>query len=312
MIRIGVTGATGFVGTRLVSHLSVQGYQIKALSRKPGAQLQGVSWVVGDISQRPDSLSEFVAGVDVLFHCAAEIHDEDRMLDVNYYGTRNLVEAANGVIKHWVQLSTVDVYGTCRSGEIDESFPFKPVNIYESSKVEAEKLFIHNSERLQFSWSILRPSKIYGPSMRNQTLFRLISLIRKNLFFFIGKPGAVANYIHVDDVVTAMIMCGTMPEAKYECFNLSYSLTMEDFVGIISNELGKKRRYLRLPEGFVRLLAHIVCFFSNSPSTLRKIDGMTKRAVYSSLKIQQQLGFRPGVAMDQGLKELVRFWVSGR
>ena len=72
------------------------------------------------VTSDPGVLARFVDGADVLYHCAAEIHEPGRMMEVNVGATGSLVAAARGKVRRWVQLSSVAVYGAPEAGVIDE------------------------------------------------------------------------------------------------------------------------------------------------------------------------------------------------
>lgn len=309
---VAVTGGTGFIGERLVARLVEHGHVVRLLTRRSVPLFEKLPLLEVHlcdlVTAGTEELSIILDGVDVLYHCAAENNDCGKMIATNVDGTRNLARAAAGKIKHWVQLSSVGVYGTHTDGMITEETPIAPMNVYEISKAAAEDIVIEAASRNSFSYSILRPSKVYGLGMRNRILFQLISLIDRRAFFFIGKAGASANYIHVDDVVEGLVRCGSLSTAKNRIFNISDHRTIEDFVSIISRSLCKPVPRLRIPESLARIIARMTASIPNNPLTQQRINAMVKRAVYSSAKIEVELGYRHRVSMEYGLSELVGSW----
>jgi nucleoside-diphosphate-sugar epimerase len=309
---VAITGGTGFIGKKLVARLVEQGDTVRLLTRS-SSKLPEMSSLMEihkcDLATAEiKNLSLILDGVDVLYHCAAENNDISKMLATNMDGTRNLARAAVGKIGHWVQLSSVGVYGTHTCGEITEETQLAPVNIYEASKAAAENIVIETAAKNHFSYSILRPSKVYGPGMTNKVLFQLISLIDSRAFFFVGKPGASANYIYVDDVVEGLIRCGTMPAARNCVYNISDYRTIECFVSIISQVLSKPMPRLRVPENLARILARITAFIPNNPLTEQRVNAMVKSAIYSCEKLKAELGYQHRVCMEDGIRELVFYW----
>lgn len=291
--QIAITGATGFIGQKLVNRHLDQGDSVRILSRRPSgvAGLQSsLQWFHGDLSGM-DDLRPFVDGADILYHCAGEITDESRMEAVHVSGTRRLIEAANGRIGCWVQLSSTGTYGQQREGIVAERTPLNPRGVYEVTKLKSDVLVEAAASRGGFQHVIFRPTNVYGAGMPNQSLYSLISMIRRGLFFFIGKPGASANYIHVDNVVDALLLCGEMPQARGEVFNLSDHRTMEQFVSTIAVLLGRGVPNLRLPELPVRVLARLFGSLPGVPLTQTRVDALTTRAIYSNKKIEQVLGY---------------------
>lgn len=304
---VAITGGTGFIGGRLVLHHLACGDEVRVLSRRPPGTSglpDTVVWYCDDLAN-PINLLPFVEYVDVLYHCAAENNNNSKMLAANVDGTRNLTRAAEGKIGHWVQLSSVGVYGTHADGKITEETPIRPVNVYEESKAVAENIVIEAAARGSFSYSILRPSKVYGVGMTNNVLFQLMSLINRRVFFFIGKPGASANYIHVDNVVDGLVRCGSMPAARGRIYNISDYRTIEDFVAIISQALHKPAPRLRFSESLARMIARMTVFIPNNPLTEQRVNAMVKRAIYSTAKLEAELGYQHRICMEDGLRELV-------
>ncbi len=303
---IAITGGTGFIGKNLVLRHLAQGDEVRVLSRRPQGKSglpDAVQWHHGDLSAARE-LQAFVDGADILYHCAGEIRDEARMRQVHIEGTQHLIHAAAGKIKRWVQLSSVGAYGQRRAGVVTELSELKPCGVYETTKVESDRLIQTAAREGAFEYSILRPSIVYGAEMGNRSLFGMIAMIDRGLFFFIGKPGASANYIHVDNVVEALLLCGAKPDANGQVYNLSDHCTMEHFVAAIAAALGKPTPRLRVPEWPIRQAARLLGKLPRFPLTLARVDALTGRAIYSTDKIGRELGYRHIVSMEAGLTEL--------
>lgn len=306
---VAITGGTGFIGKRLVSSHLKQGHKVRVLTRHlPSNNIklpERVHFYQADLTRSVEELIPFVNGADVLYHCAGEIRDTSRMHAVHIKGTQNLLKAANQRIKRWVQLSSVGVYGPIFNGIVTEETPLNPVGVYEKTKTESDKLVIEAGNHGYITFSILRPSIIYGSEMPNSSLFQMISMIDKGIFFFIGKSGAIANYIHVDNVVEALIRCGKMPEAEGQIYNLSDKCTLEEFVSIISRNLRKQTTTLRIPEAIVRPIVRSISWLPKMPLTISRVNALTSRCVYSEHKIEQQLGYVHRISIQEGLSQLV-------
>jgi len=310
---VSITGGTGFIGRGLVLDHLARGHTVRLLSRrspKDAGLPDLVMWHRGDLSSSTMLLS-FLEGADVLYHCAAEIRDESLMQEVNVEGTRRLVEAATGRIGRWVQLSSVGAYGSYSQGVVTENSLLNPSGAYEVTKVEADALVETAALGGAFEHVILRPSNVYSAEMSNQSLFSLISMIQRNLFFYIGKPGASANYIHVDNVISALVLCGVHREAKGKIFNLSDYLTIEQFVASIALALGKPAPHRRLPKLMLQIAAKLACIIPKFPLTESRVNALTNSAIYLNDKIEREIGYKHVLQMEQGLKEIVEFWLLG-
>ena len=306
---ISITGGTGFIGRKLVLHHLAQGHTVRVLSRSDFSKtaLPGsVKWYRGDLSTSTDLIS-FATDADSLYHCAGEIRDEASMRRIHVDGTMMLIDAATGLIGRWVQLSSVGAYGKRCNGVITEQTELKPSGIYEASKVESEDLVRAAALRGAFEFAILRPSNVYGAEMANKSLLGLISIIRRGLFFYIGKPGATMNYIHVDNVVKALSLCGANPRDNGQTYNLSDSRPIEEFIAIITRELGIPMPQIRLPDVPIRLVAGLLGNIPNFPLTKKRVEALTGRTIYLNDKIKCELDYRHIVSMEAGLGEMVEF-----
>lgn len=311
---VAITGGTGFIGRALVHAHTKRGDHVRILSRHPHnyPALDGVTLYRGDLISSVDLLSQFVDGVDILYHCAGEIRNQDNMFPVHVTGTKNLCAAASGKIGHWVQLSSVGAYGPQAGGVVTEETPLNPAGTYEITKTGADQIVLNASKEGAFSYSILRPSNVYGPDMTNRSLFLMIEMIKKGLFFFIGRPGASANYIHVANVVEALMLCGSTPSSKEKMYNLSDHSILEVFVAVIADELGCPSPTLRLPERPLRWLSKIFGSIPGFPLSSSRIDAMTNRSLYSIQRIQSDLGYAHVMSMEEGIRQLVRAWKQSK
>ena len=311
---VAITGGSGFIGRKLVmSHLE-QGDEVRVLSRRPPEKSElpdSVKWYSGDLSNSADLLP-FVDKADILYHCAGEIKDATKMKALHVDGTARLINMATGRIGRWVQLSSTGAYGQHREGIVTEETRLNPKGQYEETKVHADNLVIHAANQGAFNYVILRPSIVYGETMSNCSLFGLIALIQKGWFFFIGQPSASANYKHVDNVVNALLLCGSVAQANGQVYNLSDYRSMEDFVKLITDSLGCKRPHLRIPEVPVRLLIKLLGWIPGMPLTYSRINALTNHTMYENTKIEQDLGYKHVTSMEDGLTKLVAYWQLDR
>lgn len=313
-MMVAITGGTGFIGKKLALCHLARGDAVRVLSRRaPGESglPAAAQHCHGDLASS-ENLQVFVEGAEVLYHCAGEVRNTELMPMVHVEGTRNLIKAATGRIGRWVQLSSVGAYGRQRAGVVTEASALNPCDTYEATKVESDSLVASAAENGAFDCAILRPSIVYGAEMSNRSLFGLISMLQRGLFFFIGKPGASANYIHVSNVADALLLCASSPRAAGRIYNLSDNRSMEQFVAAIAKGLDVDLPRMRLPEAPARLLAKLAGVVPGFPLTQARIDALTNRAVYSSTRIEQELGYRHAVSMEGGLLELVNYWKASR
>lgn len=181
----------------------------------------------------------------------------------------------------------------------------QPANDYEMSKAAGDDAVQEVAAGGDFTLTILRPSIVFGRGMSNRSLFQLAAMIRRGLFFFLGPPGASANYVPVENVVDAMLLCAMHPAAVGRTYNLSDWMTMEDFVAAIALASGVPTPRLRLPRAPVRSLAAVTGLIPGSPLSVARVDALTSRCSYPSRRIEMDLGYRHRVGIADALRNLL-------
>ena len=299
---VSITGGGGFVGEHLVERYLEQRAEVRLLSRRPSLSHDGVNYFVGDLSKPGSDFSDFVNGADVIFHCAGEIKDETLMQQLHVNGTQQLLEASKGRVGRWIQLSSVGAYGVCRKDVVTEESPERPLRIYEQTKTEADRIV----KKSGIPYVILRPSAVFGLKMRNKSLYQLLNMVKKGLFFYLGKEGALVNYVHVKDVVEALVLCAKDDRALGNTYNLSQTIKIEKMVNSFLSGLNIERRPLRFPERPIRLIANYFGLLPGFPLTVSRIDALTGFCCYDSKKIIEELDFK----FDSSLEDSFKFFAS--
>lgn len=307
--RVLISGGSGFIGRRLSEHLTQQGLQVAVLSRRAAPQSPGpIQWIRADLT-RPETLpDDLFDGVDRFFHCAGELKRPEAMHRLHVEGTAALIERAYGRLKRWIQLSSVGAYGPPDQRRIDEQSPEQPRGVYEQSKTISDTLVMAAARAGAFQQVTVRPSIVYAPDMPNQSLFAMIAAIARGRYFHIGRPGAVANYVHVDDVVRALIRCANAPEAAGKTFIVSDHVDREALVESIARRLGRRRPCQRLPLTVARLATGLGSWLPRFPLTASRIEALTTRGWYDSRRIQQTLDFHHDRSVEDGFHQLVDHW----
>jgi len=311
---IGVTGGTGFVGSHLVeAHVSC-GDEVRILTRDGNKQIPpGAHRVIGDLKGGAIPDDFLGGGVDVIYHCAAEVREESEMWAVNFVGTQALLEKSKGRFGRWVQLSSVGVYGSPGlATEVREDSPLLPRNAYELSKAQADLMLKEAADRDGFQLSILRPSIVFGTRMRNKSLEQLGKFIKKGFFVFIGPQGASANYVPIGSVIDALKRCASNPLANGQIYNLSHWTTIENMVHTIARAQGTSLTTLRLPKSAARILAGVSSCIPGFPLTASRVDALSSRLRFPSSKIESQLGFRHERPLEESFENYFNGLLLGR
>ncbi|MET9417139.1 NAD-dependent epimerase/dehydratase family protein [Streptomyces klenkii] len=203
-MRYAVTGATGFVGTRLVAHLTALGHDVTALVRDPRRTVPGARTAAADLATGA-GLREATAGADVVIHLAALTHAADprALATVNTGGTRRLAAALASHPRppRLVYCSSLAASGPGRLRHEDDTPA--PVSAYGRSKLGGEDALRRAAGRLPAL--TVRPPIVYGPGDR-QFLPRLAAAARTGLLPAVGPRGPRRySLLHVDDLCRALL-----------------------------------------------------------------------------------------------------------
>lgn len=299
-----VTGATGFIGSRVVKALIARGDRVRALSRGNRELPPDVEVASCDLLEPIPK--EVCDGADAVLHLAGELRDPARMA-VNVVGTRHLLEAARDV-PVWIQLSSIGVYGARGAGTVTESTKPTPRDGYERSKLEADELVCRERARAQYA--LLRPSIVYGAGMRSSALHSLAAAVRSHRFVYFGRPGAIAPYVHVDDVVAALLELldrargDTVGPRAQGAYDLSHDVALEAFMDALAHAMGAQPPTLRVPLALGRAATLPSRLTKKWPLTRDRLAALTSRVRFPSRRLEQEFGWTPRVSHERGLAEL--------
>ncbi len=171
MEKLLVTGATGKVGSRFVSHVLAKGYDVRILVRDPAKASalveRGAKAVIGDLNNS-DALSVAVKGIDAVIHIAAYfriVSDTEGIIRTNHTGTVSLANASVAAgVQRFIFTSTGNVYGSNypRPAKEDDVVNINDSRAYSSSKIAAENELISLHKNKSFDVRILRLGFVYG------------------------------------------------------------------------------------------------------------------------------------------------------
>ena len=320
-MRALVTGGTGFIGQHLLRALRERGVGCRALARPESdtAALAGldIEWARGDLTD-PASLRGIAAGVDVVYHLAATGHvaaltEEEyrRFRQVNVEGTRNLLAACQGErLSRFVHFSSTAAMGTIRRKRIDETTPCQPITPYQKSKRESELAALAAWRQWGVPVVALRPCMVYGPGGAGEFV-KFCRLFARGVFPRVGRGANLTPLVHVADVVQAAWLAGERGrpgEVYLVAGERSYPLA--ELRAEILAALGLRRPYLYLPlwlalagAGALEIMSKITG--GAPPVTRRNILSTTASRVFDIGKARAELGYRPAVALQKGVRETV-------
>ncbi|HEY1957252.1 MAG TPA: NAD-dependent epimerase/dehydratase family protein [Polyangiaceae bacterium] len=306
-----VTGATGFLGGRLVLGLLERGWAVRAMIRKDSASLPSqVERAHADLTVDDGAVERAVESCDVVFHCAGVVGDRvtwDLGRAVNVEGTRRVARAAKDRARAFVHVSSVAVYGF-DAGTFDERAPRRTVGEpYIDTKTAGEEACEAELAASTTALRILRPSIIYGPGDTGM-LPRLIDLLR-NRVPMIGDGGAPVGLVHVSDVVGGLLAAAAH-EGDSCVFNVAGApdedVTWKELVDMLCERLCLPQPRT-MPLGMATVAARAMHLFqkvgliSSPPLTPFAVRFLTETRRYPIARMRLELGVAPRVKVHAGL-----------
>ena len=291
MVKVFITGATGFIGQQLVAQLKRQGEAIKVLSRSQNFEYETV---ICDL-QRDSIPDETLDGIETVFHLAGLAHDvrdaseiEDLYQKVNTNATVQLAKlAVSSGVKRFVFISSVKAGGISTQGVCaSEKDHGDPEGIYGKTKREAELKLLKIAEESGMHVSIVRPSLVYGPNVKGN-LQLMLSGIKKGWFPPLPETGNKRSMIHVDDLVRTILLVANDDRANGEIFIATDGTphSSREIYNAMCSALGKSIPKWSVPKFLFDMISLI------NPRIKYKLNKLLGDECYSSVKLEA-LGFK--------------------
>lgn len=315
-MRLLVTGGSGFIGTNLVQSALEQGHEVLNLDWNPPLnQVQRPHWQRWNIME-PDTTKAFMDKFrpDHVVHLAArtdtDIQDDLEAYRQNHEGTALLLEVMKSIptIRRAVITSTQFV---CEAGyQPKHDQDYKPFTLYGESKRLTE--CATREADLPFTWSIIRPTTIWGPwSLRYRDV--LFKVMRRGLYFHPGRRKVVRSYGYVGNVVWQIHRILELPAEKVagKVFYVGDPpMELRTWVEVISQALVQRPvRYI--PTWMVRGLAMtgdvLKMVHVPFPITSGRFRSMTSDYITPMDRTEEALGRAPW-SLAQGAAETVKWY----
>ena len=306
-----VTGAGGFIGSRLCERLIETGASVRAFVRYnsraeigllkllPAEILQRIEIIRGDLRDF-SAVEQAAKGTDAVFHLGALIsipysyvHPVETV-QTNVIGTMNILEACRKVGAKLVHTSTSEVYGTALRVPIDEDHPLQGQSPYSASKIGADKLVESYYRSFNVRSITIRPFNTYGPGQSNRAVIpTIITQALAGNVVRLGNLDAIRDFTYLDDTVEGFLLAGQAGLWDGETYNLGsgQEISIGDIAELIFKIMGKQP------------------VIQVEQSRLRPEKSEVLRLISDNQKAKTVLGWQPNVGMEEGLRRTIE-WIS--
>jgi dihydroflavonol-4-reductase len=310
-----LTGASGFVGSHVLTALLVGGYTVRALVRGRWEAPPGVVTVTGDL-RSPGALVPALRGCRYVIHTAALYSfsplDRATIAAVNIQGTSGILEAARiaGVERCVVTSSSAALPPATASHPATESDWANPDHrawSYHASKLAAERA----AQRAPIPVTTVLPTAPVGPGDRRPTPTGkiIVDLLRGRMPATLGGG---MNMVAVEDVANAHVLALERGRSGERYIAGGVNLTLAELWRLIARASGRPERTFRLPYAIAAAAARVdavrVRVTGGVPAIPLEGVRMGRLEMYSSsAKAVSELGYRPSSAAD-AIERAVRWY----
>lgn len=321
-----VTGATGFIGRHLCTHMVSLGYRVRGTYRRdlPLSEFPAqVEWVqVGEIG--PDTDWQLaLANVDCVVHLAALAHQlgsqgEERLdeyMTVNAQGTKRLIEAValSSAISRFIFVSSVGAVASALREPLTDAIPCQPDTNYGKSKLAAEIALQTILQDTPVDWSILRPVLVYGRGNPGN-MARLLKLIRTGLPLPLGGINNRRSFVYVGNLVEVIERCLWHPGASRRTFFVSDRevISTAELLELLAHHTDKSLRLFSVPRPLMHSIAYIGDLLSKITGRSFGIDSYSLARLLGSLYVdsaplREAIEWNPSFSISQGIEKTLSY-----
>lgn len=324
-MNILITGATGFIGLKLVAALQAKGHQISVLcrNREKAEKLlpAGCKILIGDITDRK-SLEGCCDGITMVYQLIAQVGNDlpsessmRKFRKINVEGLQNIVdEAKKAYVERFVSVSSIAAMGIVKQNPISEKSICDPYLPYQITKYEGELLIQKEIEENGFPAIIVRPAKVYGVGEREYSFLQIVKMCKKSFFPKVGLKDTMVSHCYIDDLITNLTLLTSKGKVgKTYIFATEIPIGFYESVRLIANELDLNVTMVPIPKWFMEIVGYCIerCFNligKKTPVTRRNVMAAITDRIYDFTTNKEDLGFVSSVTMQEGIKRVLKYY----
>jgi UDP-glucose 4-epimerase len=301
-MKILVTGGAGFIGSNIVDMLVENNFEVCIVDNLSHGKEENVNSKAK--LYRVDIRDESIIQVfkeekpDIVIHNAAQISVPNSIKDpmddasINIMGTINIIEAARiSGVKKIIYPASAAIFGEPEYLPVDEKHPLNMISPYGITKHTVEHYLYVYKQLYNIDYTVLRYSNVYGPRQDSSGEGGVVSifcekLLKNEIPNIHGDGEQIRDFVYVKDVAKANLIA--IKSNKNGIYNVCTNLktTVNSLFYCISKVLNKEVK----------------------PSYISERDGDIRYSYMSYDKINGELGWKPEVSLEQGIKETLNYY----
>ena len=229
---------------------------------------------------------------DVIINCIGESSNENRMNEININILKKIALKINYFKKKktFIHISTCGIYGSPMNTLVSEKYLPSPKTKYSKTKLEGENV-LQNYLSTNVNLIILRPSQIIGLKMRNTSLKKLYSHVKRNFFFFVNNHYSVFSYIIEKDLAIIIDRLIKKNFKTRKIYNVSNQITYKNLVRIIQKSLKQDSYFFSINPTIIKFMIFIFekLIRIKIPINNMALNSLITKTRFRSVKIKRDI-----------------------